>query len=130
MAMEDAEPSSSGLIASVQRLGRSFLSLLHTRAELLAVEIQEEKVRALDLLAWIAAAIALAVAAILLALGTLAWFLWEQAGYGGLIGLTIATFVAAATMFMVVRRRIVRGPLPFSATTAEFRKDVQWLRRN
>lgn len=127
--MEDSESNSGGLIASAKRLGHSFLGLLQSRVELLAVELQEEKVRALDLLAWLTVAISLTVAAILLAIGTLAWFLWRQAGYAGLIGLTAATAVAAVATFILMRRRLVRGPLPFSATTEEFRKDVEWLRR-
>lgn len=128
--MEENQANSGGLIASAKRLGQSFLGLLQTRIELLGVELQEEKVRALDLLAWLTAAIALAVAAILLAIGTLALFLWHQAGYAGLIGLTIAVGAAAVTMFVVMRRKLVRGPLPFEATTAEFRKDMEWLRRD
>lgn len=128
--MADDSPGSGGLVASAKRLGRSLLGLLQTRVELLAVELQEEKVRALDLLAWLTAAIALAVAAILLAIGTLALFLWQQAGYLGLIGLTVVTGIAAVTLFLTMRRRLVKGPLPFSATTAEFRKDVEWLRRD
>lgn len=127
--MDDGEPSSAGLVASAQRMARSLLGLLQTRIELLAIELQEEKLRALDLLAWITAAIALAIAAILLAIGTLALFLWQRAGYAGLIGLTLAAFIAAVATFLVMRRRIARGPQPFSATTAEFRKDVEWLRR-
>lgn len=128
--MEGNQANPGGLIASAKRLGQSCLGLLQTRIELLGVELQEEKVRALDLLAWLTAAIALAVAAILLAIGTLALFLWRQAGYAGLIGLTIAVGAAAVTMFVVMRRKLVRGPLPFEATTAEFRKDMEWLRRD
>lgn len=128
--MAEGEPNSSGLVAAAKRLGLSCLGLLQTRLELLGVELQEEKVRAIDLLAWLTAAIALAVAAILLAIGTLALFLWHHAGYAGLVGLAIATGAAAVTMFVVMRRKLVRGPLPFEATTAEFRKDMEWLRRD
>lgn len=128
--MADGERSSGGLIASAKRVAHSFVGLLQTRFELLAVEFQEEKVRALDLLAWVTAAIALAVAAILLAIGTFALFIWQKAGYTGLIGLTVATAIGAVVLFIIMRRRLVRGPLPFSASTAEFRKDVGWLRRD
>jgi uncharacterized membrane protein YqjE len=127
--MEDGDSNPEGLVAAAKRMGRSVLSLLQTRVELLALELQEEKIRVLDLLAWITITIALAVAAILLALGTLAWFLWQRAGYAGLIGLTLATSLAAVAMFFFMRRRIVRGPRPFSATAEEFRKDVEWLHR-
>lgn len=60
-------------------------------------------------------AIALAVAAILLATGTLALFLWQQAGYAGLIGLGGATAISAVALLLMMRRRLVRGPLPCCA---------------
>lgn len=126
MAGEDS--SFGGITASARRLGRSLLGLVRTRVELFAVELQEEKLRALDLLAWLTAAVALGVAAILLALGTLAFFLWQRAGYLGLIGLTVGVFGAAVAVFVFLRRKILRGPEPFAATIAEFRKDVSGLR--
>jgi len=124
------EGASDSLTASARRLGRSFLGLLQTRLELLAVELQEEKIRVLDLLAWLTITIALAVAAFLLGLGMLALYLWQQAGYLGLAGLALATGGAALGLFLVLRRKLGREPAPFSATAAEFRRDAEWLRRN
>jgi uncharacterized membrane protein YqjE len=129
--MSDGEASESGGIgASVARMGQSLLDLIRTRVELFAVELQEEKLRALGLLAWLTVAIALGVAGILLALGTLALFLWQRAGYAGLIGLTVVTLAAAVAAAALVRRRILHGPEPFAATVAEFRKDGACLGRD
>ncbi|MDO8539318.1 MAG: phage holin family protein [Opitutaceae bacterium] len=128
--MVDGADNPGGIMAAARRLGTSLLGLLQTRAELFAVELQEEKLRALRLLAWLTAAVALGVAAILMAVATLALFLWQNAGYAGLIGLTVAVLAAAITLFAVIHRRIVHGPEPFAATVAEFRKDAECLRRN
>ncbi|HWA28491.1 MAG TPA: phage holin family protein [Lacunisphaera sp.] len=119
-----------GLAGSARRLGSSLVGLLQTRLELLAVELQEEKIRILDLLAWLTTIIALAVAAILLGIGMLALYLWQQAGFLGLAGLALLTGGAALALFLALRRRLARGPAPFSATAAEFRRDVEWIRRN
>lgn len=128
--MADGESSSGSIVASVKRLGNSVLGLLRTRIELFAVELQEEKVRTLDLLLWLTVAIACAVAAILLTLGTLALFLWQRTGYAGLIGLAVGVSVAAVGVFLFLRRKIVSGPEPFSATVGEFRKDMECLRHD
>ena len=127
--MAGEESSDPGIAASARRLAHSLLGLARTRIELFAVELQEEKLRALGLLAWLTVAVALGVAGILLALGTLAFFLWQRAGYAGVIGLTAAVFGAAVAVFLGLRRRILRGPEPFAATIAEFRKDASGLRK-
>jgi uncharacterized membrane protein YqjE len=120
----------SSIVASARRLGNPVLGLLRTRVELFTVELQEEKLRALDLLLWLTVAVALAVAAILAALGTLALFLWQRAGYAGLIGLTAGVSVAAVGVFLFLRRKIVSGSELFSATVGEFRKDMECLRHD
>lgn len=128
--MADDESSGGGIVASAKRLGNSVLGLLRTRIELLAVELQEEKLRALDLLLWLTVAVALVVAAILLVLGTLALYLWQSAGYAGLIGLSAGVSIAAGGVYLFLRRKIVSGPEPFSATVGEFRKDMECLRHD
>lgn len=95
--------------------------------ELFAVELREEKLRAVALLSWLAAAIALGVAGVLVTAGTLALFLWRSAGYGGLIGLAAILLGAAWLVLAFIHRRITHGPEPFPATVAEFRKDMECL---
>lgn len=114
---------------SVHRLGTSLLGLIQTRAELFVVELQEEKLRAITLLLWLALALSLAMTGVFIAIGTLALYLWQIAGYTGLAGLAGGTLAAAALIFWSIRHRILRGPQPFAETIGEFRKDAASLRR-
>lgn len=126
MAHDGAD--SGDLMSSVRRLGRSLLGHVHTRVELFTVELQEEKLRALNLVLWLSVAVAFGMAGILIAVGVLALFLWQTAGYAGLIGLAVAALAAAAGVFWSVRHRILHGPEPFAGTVDEFRKDAECLR--
>lgn len=128
-AIPPASSGWSGLAASAKRVGHSLLGLVRTRVELFAVELQEEKLRALNLLLWAAVAVALVMTAVLFTLGTIALFLWQRAGFAGLAGLVAGVLLAAAGVVIYLRRTIQRGPAPFAATTAEFQKDMEWLRR-
>ena len=126
---DESGVSPVGFAESMRRLGASLLDLLHTRSELFAIELQEEKVRALKLVLWIAAAIAVGVAGLLIAMGALALWVWEVAGYWGLAGLAACALGAAALTFWSVHRRVTNGPSPFAGTVAEFRKDAACLRQ-
>jgi len=127
--MDEAQPSAGGgLFESVRRLGSSLVALIHTRVELFAVELQEEKLRAISFLGWFTAALALAVAGILMTIGILGFFLWQHAGYPGVIALALATLAGSAGLIWMLRRRILRGPDPFSATISEIAKDLECFR--
>jgi uncharacterized membrane protein YqjE len=125
--MNQVEHNTTGLWASVRRIADSLLGLAQSRIDLFAVELREEQLRALDLVVWLGLAIALASAGLLVGLGALALFLWAAAGYAGLVGLALAALVAAAGIVLSIRRRIVRGPVPFAETIAEFTKDRECL---
>lgn len=129
-AAGESGQSSVGFAESVRRLGTSLLDLLHTRSELFAVELQEEKVRALRMVVWIAAAIAVGVSGLMIAMGALALWVWEAAGYWGLAGLAAGALGAAALILWSVHRNIANGPTPFAGTVAEFRKDAACLRQS
>ena len=126
--MAEADPPGGGILDSVRRLGISLLALVHTRVELFAVELQEEKLRAISFLGWLILALALAVAGILMSMGILGLFLWQQAGYAGVIALAAVTLLSAGGLLWMLRVRILRGPDPFAATIAEIGKDLDGLR--
>lgn len=127
--MADEAPPEEGLAGSLRRTASSVLGLARGRIELFALELQEEKLRTLNLLVWFSVAIALAVAGLLVAIAALALFLWDAAGYAGLVGLVLVTLGAAAAVLWHLRRRILDGPGPFAGTVAEFNKDLSCLRR-
>ena len=127
--MFETKQEDAGLLESIRQLGSSLAGLLQTRAELFAVELQEETLRAIRLLVCVAAAIALGAAGLLIAMGGLALFVWEKTGYPGLAGLAAGAIGIAAISLWIIQRRITRGPAPFAETVAEFKKDAEWARR-
>jgi uncharacterized membrane protein YqjE len=125
--MSEAEQG-GGVLDSTRRIANSILGLLHNRISLAAIELQEEKLRAINLLIWLSVAVTLGAAGILVAISALALFLWERAGYAGLIGLAFGAIAGGAVVLLLLRRRILRGPQPFATTVTEFGKDLECLR--
>ena len=126
--MPDADHGGASLLDSIRRIANSVLALVQNRLSLATVELQEEKLRAISVLIWLCSAMALGVAGILVAIGALAFFLWEKAGYVGLIGLAVLSLAGAVVVLWVLRRRILQGPQSFAETLSEFEKDLQFLR--
>jgi uncharacterized membrane protein YqjE len=126
--MPEAPKNEGGVIDSARRMARSLLGLVQTRIELFSVELQEEKLRTADHMLWFALALAFTLGGVLLAIGTLALFLWQTSGYPGLIGLVVGTLATAGLLVWIAYRRIQNAPKPFTSTVAEFRKDIECLR--
>jgi uncharacterized membrane protein YqjE len=126
--MDEAASGAGGFLASFRRVGSSLLALLQNRVQLFAVELQEEKLRAVRLLVWLTAALTLGIAGILVAVGVLGILLWEHAGYAGVSGLAVALLGGAALLLWLLRRRILREPDPFATTVSEIGKDLACLR--
>jgi len=121
--MDQNEPRMGGWLNSLRRTADSVLGLMQNRFELFAVELQEEKLRALNVVVWLVVALALLVAGMLVGLAALALGLWEAAGYWGLAGLALGALAAGATVLWGIRRWILNGRPPFAETIEEFRKD-------
>jgi uncharacterized membrane protein YqjE len=128
-ASGNPEPVTGGIAASARRLVSAVFGLARTRLDLIGVELKEEKLRLVRLLGWLALGLALGFAALLVAVATLALALWRTAGFAGLLMLVGALAGATVAVFVIIRRRVAREPAAFAATAAEFRKDVQWLKR-
>jgi uncharacterized membrane protein YqjE len=127
--MTEHEASTGGWLERLRRFGQSSLGLARGRIELFAVELQEEKLRLLDLLVWLGLALAMGLSALLVIVGALSIWLWHLAGYLGLATLALVTLAAAALVLWTVRRRIRLGPTPFAETISEFRKDAACFKR-
>jgi uncharacterized membrane protein YqjE len=88
-----------------------------------AVELQEEKVRALDLLLRAAVVIVLSLLALVAGTATLVVALWETSPVLVLGLVTLAYGLGAAILGLGIRKRLRQGPKPFAGTIEEFRKD-------
>lgn len=125
----NALPSGGGLFASLRGLIATALALLQTRFELLATELEEEKLRLLSALAYGAAAILLlCIGSVFLAIYlTLLW--WEQRVL--VIGAFTAVFLLCGCGAWLMARRQVRGESRmFAASLAELEQDREALRDN
>ena len=117
-------------LSLLRRIGESLSALLRNRFELFTVELQEEKLRLLDLLIWLGAVAAIGAGGILVAIIALAFWVWDALGYAGLMTLAVTALAVASAMVWVMRRRLRTGPTPFAHTVAEFGKDGECLRKN
>jgi uncharacterized membrane protein YqjE len=126
--MEPATPASGGILGSLRQLGDGFLACVQDRFDLLAVEIQEEKFRLIQVFIWISAAVFSGMMALAFASLTVVYLFWESARLAALAGL--ALFYAAATVGIIAafRRYIARQPRPFSATRQEIGEDRACIR--
>jgi uncharacterized membrane protein YqjE len=117
------------LLGAARQLGQSALGLLQSRIALVGIELQEEKLRALSVLVWLGLALTLGAAGVLVAVGALALFAWNQAGFAGLGTLAASCLLVAAIIVARVRHGVRNAPSPFATTAEEFRKDLECLRR-
>jgi uncharacterized membrane protein YqjE len=116
----DAAP---GVIASLRSLAANAVGIVRTRLELLANELEEERVRTLEIL--VLGAVALFCAAFGLVLLT-AWLvvaLWEQYRLFTLGVLALAYLVAAGVTLGVLKSKARERSKIFSASLAELRRD-------
>lgn len=118
---------SGGLLASARRLAATAVGLLRTRLELLVTELEEERVRLVELLFWAAGAIFfLATGIVLLVIFVVALF-WDTHRLLVLGVLTACFFTAGAGLVAGLRRRLRNRPRMLAATLDELAKDRDQL---
>lgn len=122
-----SQAGSGGLFESLKTLAATLIGIIHTRLELLSVDIAEEREHLITLLVLAQAALfCFGVGVVLLALLVVAAF-WEThrlLALGGASGLFL--FVGAAMAWAAVHKTRTR-PRLFAASLAELSKDRQHL---
>jgi uncharacterized membrane protein YqjE len=118
------------LLASFRRIADSLLGILQARLRLFSLELQSERLRLVDLLLKLAVALAFATVGLLLGTYTLARFVWEVAGYAGLVAMTALLLAVGGFLVWRIRRELLQAPPPFAKTIAEFKKDRECLPKN
>ena len=126
--MSEPGTNPEGISASLRRIADSLLGLAQTRIQLFAVELETESLRRLDLLLRLGLALTLGVIGLMVGTAALAIYLWQMAGYAGL--LLVAGLLVALAVLLVWRLResVRKAPLPLATTAAEFEKDRACLR--
>jgi len=116
-----------GVIASLRQLAVNALGIVQVRLQLLANELEEERVRSLQII--VLGAVALFCAAIGLLLVT-AWIviaLWEQHRLLTVAVLAGLYFAAAAFALHSLKTKAAQRPKLFSTSLAELRRDRDLL---
>ena len=111
-----------GLLETLHRLGAAALAVFQNRLELLAVELQEERVRLFNALLLMAAIVALGFVTLALAAFALAVVAWNEYGVLGLAALSGLSLVGTLLAHWRLRVHLRNWPL-LSNTLAELRKD-------
>jgi uncharacterized membrane protein YqjE len=124
---EAGVPDKQGLFASTRNLLGTGVTLLHNRLELLGVELAEEKVRVVSLVAYGGAAFLCIAAGLIFLAIFLTVLLWESnrlLALGVFSALFLGAGIASLTLAMSLARS---GSKLFSASLAELRKDREAL---
>jgi uncharacterized membrane protein YqjE len=117
-----------GFLAAGGRIVTTIVAMAGTRLELAAVEFQEDARRLLGHLAWTLLAVFLAAGALLLAALFVIAIFWDSYRLQAVGGMAVLFGALAGIILMKVRASMnAQAPL-LSATLAELRNDMDYLR--
>jgi uncharacterized membrane protein YqjE len=117
-----------GFLDSLKELGDGLLGMLRERAELLTIELQEEKYRFIQIFIWISAAVFTAVLAVVFVSLTIVYIFWETARLAALGGLAAFYVIALIVIVVTFKRYLARQPRPFSSTLQALEEDRACIR--
>lgn len=117
----------TGIVQSLRNLAATLVAAFHTRLDLFVTEIEEEKVRLLELLLWAAAALFFLGIGVLLLMILLIVMFWDTHRIA-VIGTLAAVFLAGgAALAAGARNRMQSRSRLFSATLDELARDRDQL---
>jgi uncharacterized membrane protein YqjE len=117
----------TGLFASLRRMFATLLTLVHTRLELVGIEIEEQIEHAAAVLLWSIAVIFFGSLTVLLLALTIVIAFWDEHRLlaAGLVTASCALIALIAAF--VVRQRLHTRPRFLGATVGELRRDAATL---
>lgn len=115
-------------MGSFRTLGDSLVTGLQDRIGLFSLELQEEKLRLIQIFFWISAALFTGMMTIMFASLTLVYLFWDSARLAVLGGLTALYAVALVAIIITFRRFLAAQPRPFAATLEELGEDGACIR--
>jgi uncharacterized membrane protein YqjE len=124
----DDESGRRGLGASLRGLIANTLGLVSSHAQLLGVELQQEKERVAELAILGGVALVMFGMVVLLVTFLVIAAFWDTYRLQTVAGLTLLYAVCGVAAALAIRRKLDSHPNPFAATAAEIEKDVERLR--
>lgn len=120
--------STTGVLGALRSLGATAVGIAQTRLELLANDLEEQRVRGLKMLVIGAVALFCGAIALLLLTALIVIALWDQHRLLTL-GLLAGVYgLGCAVALAILRARAAERPRMFSASLAELRRDEDALR--
>jgi uncharacterized membrane protein YqjE len=120
------EPA-TGILQSLRNLATTLVALLQNRLELLATDLEEERVRLLQVLFWAAGALFFFALGVLMITMIVLLLLWDSYRLTGIVVLAAVFLAIAAGLAIGVYKRIHRRSRLFSASLDELAKDKERL---
>ncbi len=117
------QEAGAGLLESAKRLLCTLTSIISTRLELLANELQEERLRLTQMLFFALATLFCFSMGILLLTVFIVVLFWDDHRLAVLGGLTVLFFASGGLMAMLLRSKARAKPRLFSASLGELAKD-------
>lgn len=115
---------------SVGELASALLSIVRTRLELFALEASAQKSHLILAAGLAFGGLLFSTLAVLVFSIAVALYFWpSDYRYVALFVLALAYAVLGVVLFWIVRRKLTRAPVPFSATLEELRRDIALVDR-
>ena len=117
-----------GVIAALRSLAANTVAIVHTRLELLANEVEEERLRTLQIVLLAVIALFCAAVGVLLITTWIVVALWEQYRLATLAALALAYLIAAGIALRKLKAKTAVRPKLFSTSLAELARDRDLLK--
>ncbi|MEN9840459.1 MAG: hypothetical protein RL376_259 [Verrucomicrobiota bacterium] len=121
--MSSSPLSSVGFLGALRKLCEGLIVSVEQRIALLSAELQEEKLRLIQIFIWISAVVFSGMMAVSFASLLLVYLFWESARLWVLGGLAVFYAGVFLTVLLAFRRYLARQPQPFAATISELAED-------
>ena len=126
--MAEPDPKPPGLLTALGRLSSTLLTLVETRLELFAVELEEEQQRFLRVLLWSAASLFFSMLAVILITLAVVWACPAQARIYVLAGFCLVYLGSAVAAASILRWRLRNRPRPFAGSVDQLKRDAECFR--
>jgi len=118
---------SKGILDSLSNLAATLTDVLHTRLALLSMEIEEDRLRMLSLLAMSVIAAFFLIVGIVITIVLVVFILWDEHRLIALFSIASFLILLGSVIAAIVIYKIKTKPKLFSASLAELKKDKERL---
>ena len=127
MSEQGAGEPATGILQSLRNLATTLVALLQNRLELLATDLEEERIRLLQVLFWAAGALFFFALGVLTITMFVVLLLWDSHQLTGIIVLAAVFLAIGVGLAIGVYKRMHRRSRLFSASLDELTKDKDRL---